>query len=263
MEANNTDFTKTAQYIAELGEKVAKAEYDAKNEPTVVDLYSSKYHYYNGRFTEISQPALPREYYPRCFSPFTSDGLIDWIKADTDKLFSAENPPALVVVDSPTRVSVTSHAQGASKDRITYAQCEYNAPRISYDQYMDSESMFVAIQTCFEPDSNRDIVLKIVNNLTEEQSMQTSDDGISQRVNIKSGVAAIDKTIFKNPAYLRPMRTFTEVAQPMSPFVVRFKEGKQAALFQADGGKWKMEAVRNIGNYLKEKLADQNVVVIA
>ena len=99
--------------------------------------------------------------------------------------------------------------------------------------------------------------------MTEEQSVQTADDGISQRVILKAGVQEVDKTIFRNPAFLRPMRTFTEVMQPQSPFVVRFKEGRKAALFEADGGAWKREAIGLIGAYLKEKLRDCNVVVIA
>ena len=48
-----------------------------------------------------------------------------------------------------------------------------------------------------------------------------------------------------------------------SPFVVRFKEGKRAAIFEADGGQWQVEAVRRVGAYLRERLTDCNVVVIA
>ena len=106
----------------------------------------------------------------------------------------------------------------------------------------------MALQTCFIPSDCRDVVMRVVNNMTEEQSMQVSDDGV---------------TIFKNPAYLRPMRTFTEVEQVESPFVVRFKEGKRAAIFEADGGQWQVEAVRRVGAYLRERLKDCNVVVIA
>ena len=128
---------------------------------------------------------------------------------------------------------------------------------------MDSEALFVALQTCFIPSDCRDVVMRVVNNMTEEQSMQVSDDGVSQRVMVKSGVQEVDKTIFKNPAYLRPMRTFTEVEQVESPFVVRFKEGKRAAIFETDGGQWQVEAVRRVGAYLRERLKDCNVVVIA
>lgn len=260
---NTTNLTETARFISELSLRAADAEHKANTEPTIVDLYGRKYHFTNGCLLEIELPEPLPEYTPETFRAFTLDGLIDWIKADTDKLFVPENPAALVVVNSPTRVHVFSHALGARKERKCYASCDYVAPLIQFARFCDSEELFINIQTCFMPDDNRDIVLRIVNNMTEEQTAQVSDDGISQRVNIKSGVQEVDKAIFRNPAYLRPMRTFTEVCQPQSPFIVRFKEGKQAALFEADGGKWKVEAVRSIGKYLREQLAEQNVVVIA
>lgn len=258
-----TNLTDTVKYIATLGERTANAENKAKKDPCLVELYGRQYLYQNDTLREVPQPEPLPEYYHEMFRSVTLDGLIDWIKADTDKLFTLEAPPALVVVNGPKEVRVYSHAQGARKKRIAYAACDYNAPQIPFNEYRDSEELFVNIQTCFIPDANRDIVLRVVNNMTEEQSAQVSDDGISQRVTVKAGVQEVDKTIFKNPAPLRPMRTFTEVEQPMSPFVVRFKEGKRAALFEADGGKWKVEAVRAIGEYLKEKLDGCNVVVIA
>ncbi len=260
---NATNLTETARFIADLSFRAANAEHKASTEPTIIDLYGRKYHFLDGRLQEIKLPEPFTEYAPETFRAFTLDGLIDWIKADTDKLFVPENPAALVVVDSPTRVRVFSHALGERKERACYATCDYAAPSIQFSKYLDSEELFINIQTCFLQDGNRDIVLRIVNNMTEEQTVQVSDDGLSQRVNIQSGLQEVDKTIFKNPAYLRPMRTFTEVPQPQSAFIVRFKEGKQAALFEADGGKWKVEAVRNIGKYLREQLAEQNVVVIA
>ena len=36
--------------------------------------------------------------------------------------------------------------------------------------------------------------------------------------------------------------------------MVRFKEGKRAAIFEADGGQWQVEAVRRVGAYLRERL---------
>lgn len=258
-----TNLTDTVNLIASLGERAANAENKAKEEAKIIDLYGRKYLFRDGRLIEVQKPEPLPEYSPDQFVAFTLDGLIDWVKADTDKLFDSQNPKAMVVVKNPTLVKIYSHAKGEMKQRIVYGACQYDAPFIPFNKYMDSESLFVNIQTCFTQDDNRDIVLRIVNNMAEEQSAQVSDDGISQRVAIKSGVQEIDKAIFKNPAYLRPMRTFTEVSQPMSPFVVRFKEGKQAALFEADGGKWQVEAVRAVGNYLKDKLADANVVVIA
>ena len=54
----------------------------------------------------------------------------------------------------------------------------------------------------------------------------------------------------------QPYRTFLEVEQPASDFLLRLDKGGRPALYEADGGAWKLEAKRNIAAYLGEQLAD-------
>jgi hypothetical protein len=57
------------------------------------------------------------------------------------------------------------------------------------------------------------------------------------------------------------------VQQPESLFVFRLQSGPRAALFEADGGAWKVEAMDTIHAYLKENLKAEieagKVVIIA
>ena len=58
---------------------------------------------------------------------------------------------------------------------------------------------------------------------------------------------------------LAPRRTFPEVDQPESPFVLLVKQSREGmmpeiALFEADGGLWKLTAIQNIKDYLKAVL---------
>lgn len=248
-----SDLTREAQVYKDINETT----------PVIKEVYGRQYLYARGELQEIEQPEPLDEYYPEKFVAATLNGLIDWIKADNDKLFADYNPKALVVVESPTNVSVYSHSRGERKRRICYASCTYTPPDIPFDTYKDSEFWNTKLQSCFIQDDCRDTVLKIMNNMTEEQSVKTADDGISQRVTVTTGVQGVDTSVFKNPAWLRPMRTFPEVTQPVSSFIVRFEEGKKATLIEGDGGKWKIDAIRSIGKYLMDSLADTNVVVIA
>ena len=91
--------------------------------------------------------------------------------------------------------------------------------------------------------------------------MQTADDGVSQKVTINKGVVTAEDVTIKNPVYLVPLRTFYEVEQPASPFVLRFNEGADVALFEGDGGAWKLKAVKNIKDWLDNQLKDCNVEV--
>ena len=69
-----------------------------------------------------------------------------------------------------------------------------------------------------------------------------------------------------SPCVLRPYRTFVEVQQPASRFIFRLEQGREqtvnAAIIEADGGAWKLEAVKNIVTYLENALADTGVKVI-
>ena len=109
-------------------------------------------------------------------------------------------------------------------------------------------------------------VAALVGNIRMENEAQTADDGMSQRVTVKDGVSTVREAIVKNPFVLYPFRTFEEVDQPASPFVLRIRKnqgGPEAALFEADGGVWRNEAVKRIGAYLENALSDIPAVVIA
>lgn len=66
--------------------------------------------------------------------------------------------------------------------------------------------------------------------------------------------------IVPNPVKLKPYRTFLEVDQPVSEFIFRMKQDKYdgvlCALFEADGGAWKMEATERIKKYLESELKE-------
>ncbi len=46
------------------------------------------------------------------------------------------------------------------------------------------------------------------------------------------------------------------MAQPESEFILRLNDRGEINLIGADGGAWKLEAVRNIAAYFEEKLGD-------
>jgi hypothetical protein len=232
----------------------------AKKAPTVLDIGDRKFLFFNGKFEEIERQDANA---PDSISIYTLSGLVDWIHADPDHLFADKANPCTVKVEDPCSVSVLSQLTPIRRVRTQISKCRYEAPRVRYDTYMDAEDFGIMLQTNFIEDDNRNVVLKIARNLTEEQSAQTADDGVSQRVTLKAGVKEIDSAVFKNPAYLSPLRTFPEIAQPSSPFVIRFKEGHLAAIYESDGGAWRNEAVKRIGTWLKERLADTSLVVIA
>ncbi|MFQ9697783.1 MAG: hypothetical protein ACLRY5_13210, partial [Zhenhengia sp.] len=99
------------------------------------------------------------------------------------------------------------------------------------------------------------LLLEVTGLVREQAVKEIGDDGVSQAATIKTGVASIGEVKVPNPVYLAPYRTFAEIEQPVSKFVFRMESGPKAALFEADGGAWKNEAILKIKDYLKEQLA--------
>ena len=191
--------------------------------------------------------------------------MIDFTGADTDGLCA--DGKLMLRVASPDQVILYGAMQGYGKHRPVLVTANAELPDIRFDAYMPPEEFNVMIQTCFLESETRDSVLALTGSVRTEQSLQTADDGFSQRVTINRGAASAATAIVRNPFMLAPRRTFAEVTQPESPFVLRFDDGGKVALFAADGGAWKIDAVSNIRMFLDTELhADGkhvNIFVIA
>jgi hypothetical protein len=96
----------------------------------------------------------------------------------------------------------------------------------------------------------------------------SEDDSISQKATLRQGVALKgEPEKVKARVTLAPYRTFREVEQPASDFIFRLKNAAEnqpptLALFEADGGKWKLQAMQNIGAFLREKLGNEPVSIV-
>lgn len=186
-------------------------------------------------------------------------GLVDYLRADFDQKL-----PVIIHIESPTRVSVVTEFNRDYR-RNTLVVADALLPNIRFDAYYDLENFNVLLQSCFVPNDTRDKLLRIVGNVKDENVTSYGDDGISQSVTAKTGIATFENVPLPNPVHLKPFRTFVEIKQPESAFIFRMKDGPSAALFEADGGEWKLRAIEEIKNHLLNELTDQiktNQIVI-
>jgi len=133
-----------------------------------------------------------------------------------------------------------------------------------FGQFMDLEDFIIQLQAKFVQDQNSEAILKLVSNIKDENVTTNQDDGFSQMVTVRQGPAMVESVRVPNPVTLRPFRTFQEVEQPASPFVFRLRGGggePSAALFEADGGQWKLTAIQTVADYLISELGDTISVV--
>ena len=180
----------------------------------------------------------------------TLTGLVDYIKTNVDKL----EGKLLIQVKSPEEVTLYSPLN-ADREREKYVSAEAILPNnVVYDRFLDTERFNIMLQSAFVDDEDKSKLLKYTALITDDTVKNFGDDGISQKVTVKTGVASVSDAVVPNPVTLAPFRTFPEVEQPESKFIFRMKEGPSAALFEADGGAWRNKAILNIKAYLEKEL---------
>jgi hypothetical protein len=177
-------------------------------------------------------------------------GLVEYLKEEFD-----QTNKVLIHIESPTSVRVYSQ-NNQDMNRNEWLHASAIIPDFRFDNFYDAESFNIKLQSVFVQNEDRDIMLKVVGNIQEENVSTTGDDGVSQKATIRTGVATVSDVKVPNPVLAAPYRTFTEVEQPESNFIFRMQNGPRCALFEADGGAWVHEAMDNISDYLANELQE-------
>jgi hypothetical protein len=188
-------------------------------------------------------------------------GIVEYLQSEFDG-----QEQLMIHVESPTRVSVFS-SFNRDFNRKALIQADAMIPGYSFERWYDAEEFNIKLQSVFVQNEDRDIMLKVVGNIKEEDVRTVGDNGVSQSVTAKVGVATVGQVEVPNPVALMPYRTFVEVEQPESNFIFRMQNGPRCALFEADGGAWKVQAMKNIKDYLlaalEEEFESKKLVIIA
>lgn len=186
----------------------------------------------------------------------TLSSLIDYIRANVDVM----SGKMIIHVQSPTKVQMYS-ALDYERKREYVVEVNASVPDFRFNQFTDHESFCINLQSKFMdlPGTDRALILKFAGTVETGTVAEYGDDGVTQKATVKTGIASKGEAIVPNPVILCPYRTFAEVEQPFSQFIFRMKQDKydviQCGLFEADGGAWKIEAMRVIKEYLETQLS--------
>ena len=195
----------------------------------------------------------------------TLDALIQLIRTEGvktyERLYVRVKDPRAVVVDSGYITTSQEYY-----DRASLYQATTDVPPVTYGRAMEAERAVIELQSMYAATGDRDYLLALLSHIDTSQGVSTMDNGVTQEVSVRRGVALKEQQTVQPIVHLQPYRTFLEVAQPASDFLLRIDKDGHPALYEADGGAWKLEAKRSIAAYLGEQLADLvesgNVVVM-
>ena len=235
------------EYAVQLSEK----------EDKIIEATNGKL-YYDGNvhlLRELDTRPIPPQLYLS-----TLDSLVDYLKTDLDQL---GNKRVLVIVESPKEVVVYEELD-KDANRAKLVTVESLTPNIRFGQYEEASDFNIMLQSQFVDAEDRGTILEFASALKIDSGTEIVDNGVSQTAVIKTGVASLGQAKAPNPVTLRPYRTFSEVEQPASQFIYRINKAGYMALFEADGGKWRLDAISNIASYLKAELTEQdNITILA
>lgn len=131
----------------------------------------------------------------------TLSGLVDYLAANID---DADPENHAIHIVSPSKVNIVSVLDGRPKRRDVLLSADSDPLGFRFGSFYSCEDFNIALQSLFVDSGDRGAVLKVVGNIKEEAVGQAEDDGVSQTVTAKSGIARVGLVPVPNPVTLSP-----------------------------------------------------------
>lgn len=193
------------------------------------------------------------------------DALVKLVKTEALRRYST---PLYLTV--PNHEAVDCFAQpGDADDRFTrltyYTANATDVPGWEARTQLSFEEAMIALRTRFQPTPDTEYALKLLSEITTGAKITFNDNGVATSVVTKKGIDLQSNQAIRPIITLKPYRTFQEVEQPASQFLIRVSD-RGISFIEADGGMWKLKARETIKAYLEEAFAAEirdGVVVVA
>lgn len=209
---------------------------------------------------------------------YTLTSLVEYLKSGVD-VPNDFVKHIFINVESPSHVQVYSEVNKDNHyNRTQIAEVNAMLPVVKIGQFVDQTEFCIMLRANFVDDgiiienedsrfdTDKNALIAVASNIVSGTIAQYEDTGITQKATIKTGIQESEDKLLPEKTTLRPYRTFLEVEQPKSEFIFRAQDDKydgvQLALYEADGGKWKLDAMASVKAYLKEQLSELEYITI-
>ena len=238
----------------------------------LVGLKENKTYTINGKtYSDNQLYVIGDEQYHRKNISFGSlDAIVKMIKAEIAD-YTYENDPLINRID-PLFIHVKDHknvevfTRPDSREVRTWPYSAECCDADFREGWREQNKAIIEIKSRFLPTADSEYLLSLISRINNDEGIKSEDNGVSQNVIVKKGVSLATSEVVKPRLTLQPFRTFREVPQPESEFILRLNENGEIGLFEADGGIWKMEAKDSIKKYfldhLQEEIQSGKIVVM-
>lgn len=198
-------------------------------------------------------------------------GFAQYLLSQLDSL--ASHPLGIVHVRNHRTVAFVAAAADEHRDVIALA--EYSEDVQAFGTRLSLEEALVWLRSRFAPQDDVADLIRSLGNVADGMVKTAVDDGFSQTVTIKAGATILGVAEKLKPIVrLAPYRTFREIPQPSGEFLVRVhsntpdtralpyscKELPQVSIHEADGGEWKLTAMKAIAEHLSRLLPTFRII---
>lgn len=183
------------------------------------------------------------------------EAIVTMVQAELNDYIDHEGAPLFIRVKDHLTVEAFTRPGDQEKRIWPYtARCDDVSFR---EGWRGQQEAIIEVKSRFLPTEDREYLLGLISRINNEQGVKSTDNGVSQTVTVKKGVSLLENETVKPRLDLMPFRTFREVPQPRSEFILRLDDNGNVGLFESDGGIWKIEAKLNIAEYLRRRLAQE------
>lgn len=214
--------------------------------------------YSDNRLTRIAK-YVP---YPKRITVNGLDSVISLTQREIKRL-PAEALPIFIQVCDARHINVFSGLDGdMERYDLYYATCDAPEFKPGWRNY---NTAIIELRSMFKENEGSAYLLDLLSRISKENGVTTTDNGVTQQVEARSGISLKVKESIRPRVKLIPFRTFTEVEQPESEFLTRVDDNGNIGFFEADGGAWEREAKVNIACYISDmldNLTDNGSVVV-
>ena len=185
------------------------------------------------------------------------DALIKLVKSEAMQ-FVADKAPLYITIPSHLKVQCFTQPNSAERyfRQFFYEVTATDVPGWDSNVKLGFEEMQIALRTRFQETQDAVYAMKLVSDISLGAKVIYNDNGIATTITTQKGVALQTNETIRPIVRLKPYRTFQEVEQPESAFLIRVGE-RGISFTEADGGMWKLKARNTIKKFLEDKLSDE------
>lgn len=169
-------------------------------------------------------------------------------------------------MDTPLYITIPDHMTvrcfgQPNEEEQYYRQVYYettatDVPGWGEKNTLGFEEAQIALRTRFQETPDTLYAMKLVSDISLGAKVIYNDNGIATTITTQKGVALQTNEQIRPLVKLRPYRTFQEVEQPESIFLIRVSD-RGISFIEADGGMWKLAARETIKRFLEERMQQE------